>query len=311
MADSLAVFYRTLGQSLGAGLTALRALELSAAPAGTRDHLLASLRSGSSWEDALAGAPRWLPKHHRPIIAAAARSGRLSETLLKLSDQAEARSRRLRQVIAASLYPVLLIHLVPIAANTSLLVNASPGRFVFAVLASLVPLWIVIGLGILAVKLAPVAAYQLASFLPGVRGYILHGQRALCAQLLEAQLAAGVSIENAWETVARTLRIPGMRSVARLAAETARNGSPPAPQLASGPFAGEWCQLYAAGEISGQLEANLQRLAASFEDKSLRALARAAVVYPMILYGMVAIYVAIAVIRAMAGYLSNLNSLMQ
>ena len=67
--------------------------------------------------------------------------------------------------------------------------------------------------------------------------------------------------------------------------------------------------LYATGEVSGQLDESLQRLAKLYHDEGTRRLKSAAGIATGLVYGLVAITVAIIVIRAWLNYINMFNTL--
>jgi type II secretory pathway component PulF len=310
VSKQLAVFYRTLGQSLGNGLPLAKALKLCPAPRGVSRHLSERLLAGDPWEKALADAPAWLPWQHRPILTAAAESGRLPETLAQLAEQAERRHTRFWIAIGASAYPFFLIHFAALVLPVSTLVNGTVATYARQVLAILIPLWLVVFGLWMAAKALPSLAFSAGLFLPGIRGWLKNAELAQAAFLLEAQISAGVNISRAWETVARATRWDALKSAADAAARTARGGSLPSESFQSGGALPQtFIQFYTSGEASGQLEQNLRALWAQHDDQSLRSLTGAAIWYPKLLYIACAFWIALKIIEGFRNYLAIFDSL--
>ena len=76
-------------------------------------------------------------------------------------------------------------------------------------------------------------------------------------------------------------------------------------------FPAEFVSLYRAGEISGKLDENLQRLSSLSQEQAQRALTLATMVYPGVVFVAVAAGVAYFVITIYGGYLKMLTEMTQ
>lgn len=312
MASKLALFYKTLGQTLGGGLPLAKALDLSTAPHDVRHHLASRLLAGATWEEALAGAPPWIPHHHRAVLAAAASAGRLPETLALLSADAERLHDARRQALGAALYPVGLVHFAALVLPAAELILGTTAGYLRAVATLLVPIWAAIFVLTLWIRSRPEDAFAAGLWVPGLGSWLRQSQIARLAALLEAQLAAGVPISTAWERAAEALRWRRLRAAATAAAAHARAGQSPSETFAAaGVFPQTFIQLYATGEASGSLDDALRTLAKMHGESATRSLAAAAFWYPQILYGVVALWIAFRVITFYAGYLGRYDQYLE
>lgn len=134
--------YSNLARCLDSGLSLLSALEL-VEEAPTRESLAQlrkNLKLGMEWGEALQNSPV-LPAEERRTLAAAAVPGRLQEALQSLAKDLEELAARRRDLLQRVMYPALVLHLVPPALSTSLLVT-DPSAFVVRVLSAWMALWV-------------------------------------------------------------------------------------------------------------------------------------------------------------------------
>jgi len=113
--QDVTLFTRELAMLLAAGLTLERALEVLSAEmdsggiARVIADLLADVRSGKSFNEALGKRPRVFPPVYVKMISAAESSGTLEPVLERLADYRE-RSEKLREkIVGALLYPAILV----------------------------------------------------------------------------------------------------------------------------------------------------------------------------------------------------------
>lgn len=118
-------------------------------------------------------------------------------------------------------------------------------------------------------------------------------------------------MDVAWLQAARASESKRLQALAREVAVTVQRGALvstalPGRRELPAPFA----EYYANGEKTGQLDRNLVLLQHQFRDVSQRRLSTAAFVYPKILFGVVAVWIAIKVIGFYAGYFDQFDEFM-
>ena len=145
-----------------------------------------------------------------------------------------------------------------------------------------------------------------------VLGFARH-QLALArlAAALEALLTAGVPIIEGWSLAATASGSPAIRRVVRSWKEPLQAGSTPAELVSQSKLFPElFANLYHTGEVSGQLDQTLLRLHTMYQEEGTRKMRMVAQWTPRIVYGMVAVMVAIKVILFYMGYFNQLNQVM-
>jgi len=119
-----------------------------------------------------------------------------------------------------------------------------------------------------------------------------------------------VPIGNAWAAAGLITHSVRLKAASVAMEKTVAAGAPPGSKLDAWPcFPADFVALYRTGESTGQLEANLLRLGANYQDTANRALGLATVIYPTFMFLIVAVGVAYFVISIYAGYLKALGKL--
>jgi len=127
---------------------------------------------------------------------------------------------------------------------------------------------------------------------------------------LYALLNAGVNIREAWKSAASASGSPWLATSVHTWLPELDSGSLPSEALQRRKdFPRTFRDLYATGEVSGQLDESLQHLAKLYHDEGTRRLKSAAGIATGLVYGLVAITVAIIVIRAWLNYINMFNTL--
>jgi len=311
----LAAWYAQMATCLDAGLSWQRAVETaSGLRTELRRRLVDALGAGLPLDEALARGGAWLPRLDRELIAAGTAAGRTPEMLRRLAARHEAAARARRQVLAASAYPLIVAHLAAFALPVAVLMQgAGVEAYLPAVLKVLIPLWGAVAVLAWAARrrLRPLMA--VLDVLPGIGGYRRYRALADLAFVLQAQVMAGIRLDEAWRRAARASGDTRLEAVAGKVAETVRAGLPVSLALAGerrslpAPFAEFWEN----GERTGALESALAHLYRHFGDLAARRLAAASFAYPKVLFAAVAIWVAVQALQFYAGYFQQLEELMQ
>jgi type IV pilus assembly protein PilC len=128
------------------------------------------------------------------------------------------------------------------------------------------------------------------------------------AAALEALLAAGVNVVEAWPMAARAAGSPALQAAVRDWSPRLQSGITPAEALAHSPVFPElFANLYRTGEISGQLDDTLGRLRVLYFEQGMDRLQAFVEWLPRVLFLLVACLVGYVVIRFWLGYFASIS----
>jgi hypothetical protein len=179
-------------------------------------------------------------------------------------------------------------------------------------LAILLPVW---GCGAVlwfAVRVGNPLALAFLDLLPAIGGYRKHQALADFAFALGNLLEAGAPIGEAWRDAGKISRSPRLLRAAGEINAVIESGLAPGPRLeATRVFPPEFVARYQTGETTGSLEASLLALATDHQARANQRLTVASMLYPGLLFGVVALMVAWFVISFYMSYIGTLNHLME
>jgi general secretion pathway protein F/type IV pilus assembly protein PilC len=316
-ARKLSIFYRQLSEQLAAGLTLAQALRMpSPAPAADCERLAALAEAGQSVRTLIADAGPWLPATDRPFLAAAAEAGRLPLILAKLAERyAQLHATQVRVALACA-YPFFVFHFAALIFPFLRLIdfehglNWSLSGYLGGLGALILPVW---GGGALLYVLLrrrnPIALAMLDR-LPAIGGYRKNQALADFAFALGNLLEAGAPIGSAWRDAGRNSRSARLEAASSVIQTAIERGQAPGPLLtATTAFPADFVARYQTGERTGGLDAALLALSTDYQGRANQRLVVASMLYPGILFGVVALLVAYFVISFYAGYFGTLNNL--
>lgn len=319
----LASWYLQLAQSLESGLPLAAALDTcEGAPATGRRLMANQIEAGASVDEMLKQAPGWLPKKDRYFWSAAARSGRLPQTLRTLSDRHERLGAAKMKLIFGALYPVGMLtlagFLMPIMwqidfeKGLSKISDIFNAGYYMDVAMIEGPLWGGIILLLILAKLDSPLLPMLAKALPGFRGHAIRQALADFSYALAAFLEAGTPIGKAWAGAGLVANRPEFRRAGNEMRKLIDDGATPSEHLKKYRcFPADFRALYTTGERTGQLDKNLVALGRQYQEGANRAMTFASIFYPAIMFGAVAILLVINIISFYAGYLQGLTKMME
>jgi len=305
----LASWYLQLAQSLESGLALPATLETCEGAPATGRRLMANLlESGASVDAMLEGAPPWLPKKDRFFWSAAAASGRLPQTLRTLGDRHSRLGAAKLKLALGALYPVGMLtlagFLMPIMWQidfekglNSIWEIFNAGYFTDVALIQ-VPLWgVIITLLVLAKLDSPVLP-MLAKCMPGFRGHAIKQALADFSYALAGFLEAGTPIGKAWAGAGMVTGRSEFKQAGNEMRKRIDDGASPSEHLPKHKcFPADFRALYTTGERTGQLEKNLVVLGRQYQDGANRAMTFAAVFYPVLLFGVVALIMVFSIFQ--------------
>lgn len=326
---------RSLAALLAAGLPLSRAIETTRDVAGgplgpILDQVLADVRRGATFADALAAHPDVFPALYVGVVRAGERSGRLSSIVDRLAGELERQEELRQRIVSATLYPlalvalggvsvvVLLFFVVPRFAEllvdagadlpwmTAALLAASEAlraRWPYVLAASVVTVGA--GVGYLGSEAGKRKLASVALDLPVVgpiRRSLLAGR---FARLLGVLLEGGAPLVTALDDTAASLADPVAEAEVGRIRSDVRVGTSLHRTVADSPiFPVELARLVAVGEESGRLAEFLGRAADLFERRSVRAVERLVTLLEpatIVLFGGVVAVVALALLQAVYG----------
>jgi type II secretory pathway component PulF len=310
----LAAWYVQLAQQLEAGLPLAAALRTGRGRA--IETMAGTIERGGSTDDALRAGAGWLPLPDQLALSAAAEAGRLPQTLRALSARHAQLAKAQLRIVLACLYPLGILHFGLLLLPLTRMIDWEKGvlwsttGYIRGVAVTVGPLWVVLAiLAVLARRQSPVLTH-IARLLPAARGYVKAQALADLAFNLGNFLEAGVPIGRAWATAGLITRSPELKPAADAMAAAVERGEPPSRHLPQWRcFPPEFVTEYRTGEATGQLEASLGRLTAQYQEAAGRSLAFATLLYPAVVFLIVAGGVVYFVVSLYAGYLRMITKM--
>ncbi|HEX7863095.1 MAG TPA: type II secretion system F family protein [Verrucomicrobiae bacterium] len=317
-------FYFQLASLQSAGVPIIQALEMVRSSRGGTyrrevGHILSYLQQGCTLGDAVERTGNWLPAFDRALINAGEKSGRLDTTFRSLGDYYTEKASMLRELISGMAYPIFVLHLAVLIFPTSYLTrlfwNNGVQDFVLQKAAILIPAYLLLFIGIYAFQGSRGEHWRsllerLTYAIPLVAGTRRDLAMARLSGALEALLSAGVNIIQAWELAADATASARIKRAVTAAVPKMEAGVVPSETLNhSTVFPELFRSLYKTGEISGQLDATLDRLRKHYEEQASLKLRNLANWTPKLVFLCVALGVGYSIIKFYMGYFDQLNKI--
>ncbi|MBM3882922.1 MAG: hypothetical protein FJ387_24900 [Verrucomicrobia bacterium] len=314
--------YHQLASMIAAGMGLVSALEHTRANAQgpwrrALDQRLAHLARGGTFAEAMTVGAARPPAFDLALIRAGEQSGRLDDCLRLLADTYRGQANLLRQLGAALVYPLLLLHVAAfVFPFPSLFLSGDVASYLVHCASVLLPLYVLVLLATYAFHSQHGPTWRarleaLTAFIPRLGPARRELALARLAAALEALLSAGVSILEAWELAADASGSPALSRAVRGWQHRLAAGETPADALDHSPeFPGFFAQAYRTGEVSGTLDDALRRLHRYYLEEGTRRLRSFAEWLPRGVYAAVALYVAYRVLSFWLGYFGQLQSVL-
>jgi type II secretory pathway component PulF len=317
-----AEFYFQLAQFLSAGVDlnhALRHLRQNATGRSYREtsgQLLEQIGRGRTFCEALKGAQKSLPSFDLALLKAGEESGRLDRAFRLLADYYRKQAELFRQVIGGLAYPAFLLHAaVVILPFPDLFLSGDIIAYVTKVATVLLPVYLLVAFIIVATHNERGENWRalierLMAFVPfwGAARRALALSRLSAA--LEGLLSAGVNIVEAWPLAAVASGSPQLRRTVEGWRPMLEAGRTPAELVTdSQRFPDLFSSQYAAGEVSGQLDENLERLRDYYQAEGSRKLEILAQWTPRIVYLLIMLVIAWKIIQFWVGYFGRISEI--
>lgn len=315
----LASWYIQLAQQLEAGMPlagALRAARSNPRIGRLAETMAAQIDRGGNVDEALRAAGTALPMADQLVLSAAAESGRMPQSLRHLAGRHEKLGAAKLRIVLASAYPLVVVHFALLLLPLTRMIDWQTGfhwstiAYVRMLAETLVPLWVVVLTLVVLARRGSPALIGVARRLPALRGYLRAQALADLTFALANFLEAGVPIGDAWAAAGLVARSPDLQSASDGIAEAISHGQAPGPRLATWPcFPPEFVAEYRSGETTGQLDVGLFRLSTQYQETANRSLTIATMLYPALLFIVVAAGVVFFVASFYAGYLKMVTNL--
>lgn len=319
---SRAELYNQLAAMLRAGIGLVDALQMLARtpPAGSfRPYLLRlceDLGQGYTFAEAMLRLGKWLPEFDIALLKAGEESGRVDAVCRLLSQYYQERARIARQVIADLLYPLFVLHAaVLLFPFPTFFQTGNLFAYLAATLGVLVPIYLVVFLLVFACQGQHGEWWRskvemVTHFIPVLGAARRQLALARLTAALEALLAAGVSIIEAWELAAVSSGSPALKRRVLSWRQRLFGGETPGEALSTSPeFPDMFTSLYRTAELSGQIDQTLKRLHEYYQYESSRRLALVSQWVPRFVYLAIMIGVGMKIIGFYSNYFDTINQL--
>lgn len=317
-----AEFYRELAALLGAGVpivSALQSIESRPPAASYRapiHRICLRIQGGATLTDALQAEVDWLAAFDMALLRAGEESGRLVECCRSLADHYTEQARLADAVIAKLLYPLFLFHLAGLVFPPTLLPKlvwqGEVGLFVRQKLLFFGPVYLLGFLILVGLSSRRGATWQallerVFRMVPILGAARRELALARLASALEALIAAGVTIIEAWEMAADASSSAALRRVVRAWRPAVLSGALPSEQVRqSREFTDLFANLYFTGETSGQLDQELRHLATYYRESGIRKMNQFLMALGLAITLSIMIAIGVFIIRFWLGYFNQL-----
>jgi type IV pilus assembly protein PilC len=333
---ALVQWCRTLHHSLGAGLSPVRIFKTQAksGPRPLRDvaaDVAKKLEAGESLEDALEPYRNHFPPLFHELVAVGEQTGRLEDAFRELTEYYEASMSVQRNFRAQMMYPAVqfvaavliiagLIWILGMLADSGKAITTDPtglgltgttGALLFMAVA-----FGFVGAILLAMKVAANNVQWRARMegmlmgLPGWGPALLSFAVLRFAVTLRMCVEAGLRAEKTLEYCFRATCNSRFTTRADRAIAVVKKGREVADAIeASGaPFPDEFKEFIVTGEETGDMPEVMERLANRYREEAERRLRSAAQMTSWCVYGLVALFIIIAIFRIASLYLGALGA---
>ena len=314
--------YHSLGQLVRSGVPFPSALDNLARTTrgGTRGvirRLKDGVSSGQTVGESFARQRPAVGEMEVGVIAAVERAGKLEQGLAQLSAYFGALEQARRGILKKCAYPAFVLHFGVFALSLRTIFEKGFGAYLQATFGLLALLWGIVLVIALLVPLLRDAGSKSAALDSLLRTLPLVGgiRRALstsrfCATY-EMQLDAGINVIDALQAAQRASRSGLIRAAVERAIPEVRGGAQVGGLLAaSGAFPEPMIRSFCVGEQTGELDAELKRLAADYQAEGLARIETLAEWLPRFFYIAILFYIGYGVVTWYQNYLHQAMSIM-
>ena len=316
--------YSQLASMIAAGLPLQQSLEIAGRDSSLRSSrltiqkLLVHLREGHTFTDSMKRVKGWLPEFDITMLSVGEQTGRLDTSFKLLARYYAARAKIIRDTINGLLITVATLHvfllIFPLGLFTAFVIGILNNQYAQCwpfVIEKIIVFGSLYGFVLFLIFVCQSSRGEgwrariefVYSKIPILRTALKYLALARLASALEALTNAGVNVITSWELASGASGSARLRRAISLHLPDVAAGVTPAEMVASIAYFPEMFRnLYNSAEISGKLDETLLRLHAYYEDEGFRKLQTFTRIVNAIIYGSIALTVAITVIRFYVGY---------
>lgn len=313
MSLALSLFYRQVGAACEAGIPLSQGLGLAAN--GCRDERLRRaardverrVRAGGALGPAMAAHPEVFRGLDTAIVAAGEERGRLDASLRQLAERREREHGDRQRVLLALIYPSGLLVAALFLPHLHVWVTTSLGRYLLAVASTALPLLVVLGgaagAAVLLRRNAPCLFDRILFSVPVLGPSLGKLAFARFGDALATLHAAGVEVRTGARLAVATLGNRHLEARGRRLTETLdKGGTLSEGMVVAGIFPPELVHAVGVGERTGDLDRALEAVARLLREEAERAIRALLILLPVVVFLLVALYVAAVVISSFGAY---------
>lgn len=320
-----AEFYHQLGSMIAAGVPLVRGLEMAGRnPAAKKivPQLMEHLNSGLTFTDSMKRVHSWLPEFDIALLSVGEQSGRLDASFKLLATYYATRAQIIRDTISGSIVTVATLHVFlmvfPLGFLISFVQGIMAGNYSQClpfVEEKVIAFGALYGGAFFLIYSSQGRRNEhwrgvvesLVQLIPVLRKAQRYLALARLSAALDALVGSGVSVVKAWPMAVAASGSPRLRHVTSEWPVELDSGKTPAELVARAHYFPEmFANLYHTGEISGKLDESLQRLQKYYHEEGFRTLRVFTRIMNGTIYGLVALLVAIYVIRFWVNYYAGI-----
>ncbi len=323
-----AELYHQLASMITAGVPLMQALEMASRNASLRasgkyiSALLEHMRNGLSFGDAMLRVQGWLPEFDTAMLTAGEQSGKLEFSFKSLGEYYSTRAAIFRETISGMAIAALNLHVLLLVFPLGYLIGFVLGLvnndysqcipFIKEKLLAYSLLWGTIIFFIFACQGRHGERWRsfleyLNQAIPLLRTALKYLVLYRFTTALAALLNSGISIIKGLPMAAAASASPHLKKSVATWPQKLEGGATPAELIRQEYYFPEmFANLYYTGEISGHLDDSIKRLQVYYYDEGTRLLRMFMRILSRSIYFLIAIAVAINVIRFYTGYFSAL-----
>jgi len=309
---------------IAAGVPLVQALEMASRNNSLRGSkktilaLISHLHQGCTFSDSMAKVHGWMPEFDIALLSIGEESGRLDTSFKLLARYYASRAKIIRDTISGLIITVMTLNVFLIVFPLSYLIGFAQGIInnQFAQCARFIIEKIVVFGSLYGSVFFLIFSCQgnrgekwragvefVIRMIPLLRTAVKYLALARLASALSALTNAGVSVIKSWELASAACGSPRLKREVLAWTPQLETGLTPADMVAQISYFPEMFRnLYHTAEISGKLDETLVRLHSYYEEEGFHTLQLFTRILNGIIYGTVALLVAINVIRFWTNY---------
>ena len=313
----LSHWYAQVGQHLEAGILISEAFRMcDGMPTKGRFAMAESLERGETFNHVMAHAPAWLPKADRQFLVAGMETGSLPRTFSNLAVRDATIGATQLKIMLGLTYPMAVLHIVAMLLPVVRMIDYESGvdwnftTWLQGSLTLLVPIWLIIALLLYLARSHSPLLPRLLRVLPILRRYSLAQSMADLAYSLATFIAAGVPVPSAWRLSVKIVNDARFIKACKQMEPVFATGQDPSAELKHfACFPSDFAAFYRTGAQSGKLDENLFIAGRQYQDRANHAMTLASIVYPSLVFAVVAAIIISTIFKIYSGYLDIFDTL--